>query len=323
MNMEQLKQILRKHPEKVAAGAIGLLIIFYLLIVGFSGEVTRRVEKSKELLQALENRIADEKQDWLPPEQSPEYSTEGKRMLIYTPEASPGAEWFAYKRPFVPLEWRKQLPKEAKFERPTLTLTLEGLKASLKWQDSPENDHVAVTGYVLYRKVDGGDWEKLKEFGAGDTPSYEDDDLNPLTKYTYRVDSSARPHKGFNLRDPKTGALTNGEITLSSAEQSGETQFPWRIKVHWTLPDGRLLLDVINHFDESLHRKKEYFKKGEEAVVDRWENGKKIGQVKTGMRIIDVNDATKTAVVEDITTKKRFKLWYDSKEKDYKWEPVK
>ncbi|MCX7703666.1 MAG: hypothetical protein N2234_06160, partial [Planctomycetota bacterium] len=63
-----------------------------------------------------------------------------------------GAEWFVYKRPFVPLNFSVKPPEEAELYPPQLSATLEGIKVKLSWTDSGENKNVRILVYKLLRK---------------------------------------------------------------------------------------------------------------------------------------------------------------------------
>jgi len=61
-------------------------------------------------------------------------------------------------------------------------IVLSEVRVKLTWEDKSDNE----LGFIVERKKDGEDWQKIKDIPANIT-SYIDTGLNPGSKYYYRV----------------------------------------------------------------------------------------------------------------------------------------
>jgi len=223
MDIRQIKEFLRANPEKVAAGAVVLIVLLYLIISPAMDDTHQRVLESARLRKAVKKKEEQRSaQDWTP--LTITFAKEAEEQVNELVQSTKWPEWFAYKRPFVPLNWREVRPELATLEAPEINITLRGLTITVTWQDSPNNKGCTIKRYLLFRKKDDGEWEQIAELDRAQS-RYEDTDLAPLSKYRYRLVTEAVAQTGRIFEGEKR------EASVSVETEEKKTPFPWVFEV--------------------------------------------------------------------------------------------
>jgi len=308
MGKEELMTFLKSRIEQVAVVAVALLILLYLAVVGFTESSAERVLKESD------KRIVDvekiEKAAKLPELVTVKYKDELQRECEKDVNFVDGAEWFAYKRPFVPITYRVRPPDEGELHPPSLEATLDGVKVRLLWSDSEMNRNIVVRSYRLMRRSeDEKSFRTLKEFGS-DQKEYLDEDTEPGTKYIYKLTTTAvlDPAKRFIKWIPPQVGVSGNTATVSSEEVEVQTPFPYQVKVRWQLPDGRVKIEVKPTLVEGTPLEESYVcGKDELQIQDK--DGKKIG---IGYRLVEYKEGKGRErgyiIIEHIKSGRRWKV---------------
>jgi len=324
MDIKQIQDFLKSNPEKVAAGAVVLIVLLYLIISPLTDDTTKWVKRAERLREDITRRAQERSsQEWTTIEVT--FADDADNTLTESVAVSNWPEWFAYKRPFVPLNWREVRPELAFLKEPELNIILQGLTITLTWQDSPENKGCTIKRYIVWRKEDGGEWRKVAELER-DKSKYQDTNLKPLTKYKYRLETVAVA---------QTGRIFEGEkkqATVSVETEEKETPFPWEFEVKTIMmPGGNVRVKTVRlvarHRFEGWESKRSFRVEVGQKIVFRTKIGEEWKNIDTGCKLLDAGYMQVTykkrkvrvrfVLVEHITSGKKLRIYRPSRNEDF------
>lgn len=286
MGKEELLTSLKGRIEQVAVVIVAFLILLYLIVVGVTESDAERVlKRSDEQLSAVE-RI--EKNAGLPEQVTVTYKEDLQEVCEKNIQFIDGADWFAYKRPFVLISYRIRPPDEGELHPASLEVALDGMKIKLSWTDSEMDRNIVITGYRLMRKSeDDKDFKLLRRFSAT-RKEYIDTDTEPGTKYSYKLFTTATldPAKKFIKWVPPQVGVSGSSASVPSEAVEIQTPFPYQIKVRWKLPDGRVKIEIKPTLVEGRPLEESYVLNNELQMLNK-DGKKKIG---IGYRLIEYKE---------------------------------
>lgn len=279
----KLQEILSTHGEKLALGVAALLLLAYLVVGVFMKAPDLASAKLRTQIKKVEA------------ERGAAHPEDEKKKA---PEAGDYAQSITYWQVVARADGASDsgatlLPEPKGFARPKKVIVIKGVKVppitfgaaevaldsvTLTWskyefsktemrKDAKDFDFIELAGYTLERKVGDGEWKVLEEELPVDTLAYKDTDIDPKTKYQYRVTSHAMPDE-LKRKDAVGMSVTSPVV---------ETMGIWRLSFAnpQVRPDGTGMAYVtIEKFDKEFGgtvKIKHIHKKGEK--IGWWPEG--------------------------------------------------
>jgi hypothetical protein len=238
MNKEMLIAFIKQRVEQLAVAAVVLLILVYLIVVGVTESEAEKTLKDADVLM---DNLDKAKKSAIPPEHIVvDYKGELQREIEKAINPVDGADWFVYKRPFVPIRFKVKPPDEGELYASTLSATLDGVKVKLSWTDSEDNKNVQIVGYRILRK--GEDDTSFKPLSGGELSAgqkeFTDDGTEPGAEYIYKLQTTAELDPTKQFIKWKVPQVEEKTATVESEEKSVETPFPYVIRVKWKVPNS-------------------------------------------------------------------------------------
>ena len=324
MNIKQVQDFVKSNPEKVAVGVVVLIVLLYLIISALTDDTTEWVLRAARLRRDIAQRMEERSsQQWTPMEVT--FAEDANGALTESVAVSNWPEWFAYKRPFVPLNWREVRPELAILKEPEVNISLQGLTITLTWRENPENRGCTIKRYVVWRKENDGEWQKVAELDR-DKSKYEDTKLKPLTRYRYRLDTVAVAHRGCVFDGEKKQA------TVSVETEEKETPFPWEFEVKTIMmPGGNVKVKTVRlvarHRFEGWESKRSFRVEVGKRIVFRVKIGDQWKNIDTGCKLLNAgymqitHEKRKARVrfvlVEHIASGKKLRIYRPSRNEDF------
>jgi len=324
MDIKQIQDFLKSNPEKVAAGVVVLIVLLYLIISPITDDTTKWVLRAAKLRRDISQREQERSsQQWTPIDVT--FADDADDALTQSVAVSNWPEWFAYKRPFVPLNWREVRPELAFLEEPELNITLQGLTITLTWQDSPENKGCTIKRYIVWRKEGMGEWRKIAELER-DKSKYQDTNLKPLTKYKYRLETVAvaQPRRIFE------GEKKQATVSVETEEK--ETPFPWEFEVKTIMmPGGNVKVKTVRlvarHRFKGWESKHSFRVEVGQKIVFRAKMDEEWKDIDTGCKLLNAgymqithkrrNVRVRFVLVKHIASGKKLRIYRPSRNEDF------
>lgn len=215
------KAFIGKHGEKVGLGAAAAALLVYLLI----GVVMAKDDPNINSIKNEERRIDAEKgkaHKQLTPE-----SVKSDSGAVLTPwnvvtTAKAGGDAVAKYLPDIKIT-EVVKPKDpikaalaptiafgtsaVDFDGITITWTVKEFTKQEMTKGAKDNDYLKLTGFVVERETNGsGKWDKVADLDVK-TLTYKDTQIDPKTKYAYRITSVVEPDTNPK-REEKAKAVT-------------------------------------------------------------------------------------------------------------------
>jgi hypothetical protein len=264
MNKEAIVKYLDKGILGIAV--LGLLYAGYCYTLD---PVTDQVKSTVQNSNGLNERLISEQGE---APVIPAIADATSTVSVLSVSAEAAKDWLGHK----PTEYtyeNKDKPigpklKEYKHASPVIgDVTADRDGVTVAWEagkikEDPDTIQAEISGYVVERKVgEDGKWEALQETPlASDVLSFVDNDVNPLTEYSYRIVAVTddENYKGDRMSSPsKVGAATTPDntevwLTIASTDVASVMVKKW-IKGQWreatyTVKPG----DAIGKADQPL-----------------------------------------------------------------------
>jgi hypothetical protein len=217
-----MKAFMQDHWEKLVLGVTGVLLVAYLAL----GMVLKKEEPLVGEVQQGSVAVNKLLTDNSPPSlAAPVYSDRAKAPWETVKKAEASTPWLAYKPTVLTPMWQSDPIVEStvlyapRLDEPVVELG----KVFLKWVKDPRTT-ATIAAYRVMRKSDkDAKFTELQKL-AGDATSYEDGNVEPKTKYTYRVVCEAKD-KEVDVKGSESEAKTANAMAVVDVRFTGVATF--------------------------------------------------------------------------------------------------
>jgi hypothetical protein len=248
MSPEYVRNLVFRHLDRICIGAVIAVIATYAICcMAGSSEASQLAAEANEAAARVESL---QKEAIRLPTEGAQFEAEVRRSFNAVPAVGREPEWFVFKRPYVLRSARFIEPPAPVHQPPVLKALVDIGQAKLTWEDSPENEHIEVLGYELYRRQDESLWLKVGEFER-DKREYIDKGLEHEEKYSYKLVSVAVPERLASQFENPEDAHRESEVETVRTEfnlkfeTTGYSPQAVQSQVTLKLPDGQSLHDKL------------------------------------------------------------------------------